>query len=247
MLKNIFHNKKGFSFVELMVSAVVGVIVLSIVLSSWIFTYKSWKVEGGRTALRINLLEGLETIKEDIRLSSATFMSFYPSGSSVHTAVSLPRADVDTNGMYTLNAFGEVVWDRTVIYHIFTTLEGEKQLRRTVIEPRDNTLDHDERYAQLAQVVADGDGEDLGLSTAPVTEILLKNLDTFEITPLPAVVDFYEDTGGPVKRVGKVVFGWERLSAGDHKIRFEVIGKNDNSINYRVGIDYIKIEPAGGS
>ena len=146
--------------------------------------------------------------------------------------------------MYTLNAFGEIVWDRTIIYHEFTTVEGEKQLRRTVIDPRDNTLSHDERYTQLVQVVNDGDGDGLGVSPAPSTEILLEDLDLFEITAFPAIIDFYENES-TVQRVGKVVFGWERLSAGDHTIRFECLGKNDDSSGYWFGLDYITIEPSG--
>ena len=233
---------------EIIVAAAIAVFVVGIIMTTWIFAYQIWKAEGERTSLRINLLQGLETVKEDIRLSSATFMSFYPDGSDIKTAVSLPRADVDNNGMYPLNAFGDIIWDRTIIYHIFTTLEGDKQLRRTVIEPRDNTMDHDERYAQLAQVVNDGDGGGLGLGEGDhSTQILLKGLDIFEITPLPAIIDFYDDTGGAAERTGKIIFGWAKLAAGDHTIRFEIIGKNDDATNYRIGIDYIKIEPSGST
>ncbi|MGD2278613.1 MAG: hypothetical protein PVH45_00785 [Candidatus Omnitrophota bacterium] len=243
-MKTFFSNKKAMTLVEIIVAAAIAVIITSLVIYIWIFTHQVWKAEGLRTSLRVNLLQGIETVKEDIRLSSATFMSFYPAGSDTKTAVSLPRADIDANNMYTLNAFGEIVWDRTVIYHVFTTEEGEKQLRRTAIEPRDNTLDHNERYAQLVQVVTDGDGDGLGLSPAPSTEILLKGLDLFELTTFPAVIDFYEDDSN-VQRVGKIVFGWERMSAGDHTIRFECIGKNDDSSDYWFGLDYLLIEPSG--
>ncbi|MGB2598908.1 MAG: prepilin-type N-terminal cleavage/methylation domain-containing protein [Candidatus Omnitrophota bacterium] len=245
-MKKFLRNKKGLTFVELLVAASISVLVMGVILMTWIFTYQTWKTEGSRTYLRVNLLEGLETVKEDIRLSSATFMSFYPSGSETKTAVSLPRADVDANGMYPLNAFGDIIWDRTIIYHVFTT--DENQLRRTVISPRDNTLDHNERYTQLVKVVTDGDGAGLGLDPeSHSTQILLKDLDTFEITPLAAIIDFFDDTGGAAVRVGKVVFGWAKLAAGDHTIRFEVTGKNDSATNYRLGIDYIKIEPSGCS
>ncbi len=244
-MNKVYRNKKGLTLVELLVAASISVLVIGVILMTWIFTYQTWKTEGSRTYLRVNLLQGLETVKEDIRLSSATFISFFPAGSEIKTAVSLPRADVDANGYYVLNAFGEIVWDRTIIYHIYTPEGDEKQLRRTVISPRDNTMDHDERYAQLVQVVTDGDGGDLGLDPAPSTEILLKDLDTFEITPLPAIFEFYQPTGGPVVRMGKVVFGWERLGPGNHTIRFEAIGKHPDSLNYRIGVDYIKIEPSG--
>jgi Tfp pilus assembly protein PilW len=76
----IVRNEKGLTFVELLVAAMVAVFVLTAILSAWIFAYRTWTAEERRTRLRIGLLKAMETIKKDIRRSSATYMSFYPSG-----------------------------------------------------------------------------------------------------------------------------------------------------------------------
>ncbi len=231
-------DSKGLTIAELMVAAMVSAIIIAAILSVWLFAYRSWIREGRRTHIRIDLLKTTETIKRDIRASSATYMSFYPSDADTYTAVSMPAADADEDGFYTLNVYDEIDWTRTVIYHIFTDGEGNKSLRRTVFDPRDNTMSHAERYTQLANVVTTGTG---GAGSTTDTEFL-ENLDNFAIKALPFVVDFYLNTDA-AQRTGRVVFGWERLDAGEHTIRFEVTGKNDAAINYRIGIDCLEIEP----
>ncbi len=239
-MNRMLKNQKGFTFTEVMVVAVIFLFVISTILSAWLFTYRSWSVEGKRTNLRIDLMKALETVQSDIRLSSATYMSFYPATGGVYTAVSMPLAEVDASGFLTLDANGDIQWDKTVVYHIFTELDGSKTLRRTVFDPRDNTLDHDERFAQLSNVITNGEGS----GSYTTDKEFLEDLETFDITPLPIVVDFYENDSDPV-RVGKVTFGWIRLDSGDHTIRFEVSGQNASSSGYGFGLDYIRLEPCG--
>ncbi len=241
-MRRYISDGRGFTLTEVMFVAVISVIVIGTILSAWIFTHKAWTIEGERTRLRVDMTKGMETVQDDIRLSSATYIVVYPadSVSGAYTAISMPVADTDAAGFYTLDAGGAIEWDRTVIYHIFTDDDGNKTLRRTVYDPRDNTMSDTDRYNQLAAVVSAGTG---GVGSTTDTEFL-ENLDTFEVAPLPLTIDFYEDSEDPV-RMGKVIFGWARMDAGDHTVRFEVTGKNDDSSGYAFGLDYLRIEPCG--
>lgn len=242
-MTNILRNNKGFTFTEVMFVGVIAMIVIATILSSWIFTHKTWAVEGEKTQLRINLLKATETIQEDLRLSSGIHMSFYPAGAvgGVYTAISMPLAVTDEDGFFAVDESNNIIWDKTVIYHIFKEQDGTKTLRRTVFDNRDNTLTKEERYAQLANLVAGVAGR---TGNALTEDKFLVNLEVFDISTQSSMIDFYMDTL-EAERVGKLVFGWALMSAGDHTIRFEVTGKNDDSSGYAFGIDSLMIEPCG--
>ncbi|MBD3296268.1 MAG: hypothetical protein GF392_02755, partial [Candidatus Omnitrophica bacterium] len=237
----LLRNNRGFTLVEVIFVAVITVMVIGAILSSWIFTYKTWTVENQRTQLRVDLLKALETIKRDLRLSSLTYIAFYPSGAEPYTAMSLPVAETD-NGLYSLNAHGNIIWDKTVVYHLYAEADGTTTLRRTVIDPRDNTLTDEERQNQLADIVTSG-GEGAGQETDTG---FLRNVSNFGISSLAPFVDFYTDSSTP-ERAGKVVFGWTKLSSGNHTFRFEITGKNASSSGYAIGLDTIMIDPSGSA
>ncbi|HPS20745.1 MAG TPA: prepilin-type N-terminal cleavage/methylation domain-containing protein [Candidatus Omnitrophota bacterium] len=232
-------NKKGFTLTEVMFAAVISAVVIGVVVSTWLYTYKTWSVQSEKTHLRVGLMETLETIKNDIRLSSLTYMAFYPSATQPHVAISLPTAEKDSDGFFTVDSNGEIVWDNTVIYHLFTETDNTVSLRRTVI-PRDNSLTEEERYDELSDVVITGGSETTGSNT----EILLAGVSTFEVSSLAPVIEFYADST-IAQRVGKIVFGWIKLSSGEHTVKFEVTGRNDDSTGYDIGLDKIMIEPSG--
>jgi len=234
----LLKQKKGFTLAEVVFVAVISIMVVGAILSIWVFTYQTWAGERERTYLRIDMVKALETIKNDLRLSSLTHTSFYPSGGAPYSAISLPVAKLDSNGFFTLNVNGKIDWDKTVIYHLYPAGEGKYTLRRTVFEPRDNTKTDIQRYAQMAAVVSSGSG---GTST---DMNFLENVDVFDISSLAPVIDFYDESPSPVKE-NQVVFGWARLSPGNHTIRLEVTGKNTASNGYSLGVDNIRIEPAG--
>ena len=235
-IKNIY----GFSITEVLFVLIISTAVVGTIVSIWMFSNTVWMQKSEQTMLRIDLMQAIEVMKKDIRLSSFTDMVFYPDGASVYTGISMPVADTDVNGVYNFNSEGEISWDRTVIYHIFTDASGHKSLRRTVYDPRNNTLTDVERYAQLESVVTNGTG---GTGSETETDFL-SDLDTFEVSPLSSVFDFYDESSDPI-RAGKVVFGWTELDPGDHVIRFEVTGKNSSSSGYDIGVDSLMIEPCG--
>ncbi|MFC1548993.1 type II secretion system protein J [Candidatus Omnitrophota bacterium] len=238
-MKGFFRNKKGFTLLEILFVAALTLMVIGAILSAWMFTSKTWTSESQHTHLRIDMMQAMETIKNDLRLSSLTYMSFYPESGEPYTGISLPVAETDANGFFTLNANGEIEWDNTVIYHVYTGA-GDTTLRRTVLYNRDNTLTDEERYTELENVVSTG----LGTGSYSTDLDFLGDLDIFEMSSLSPVIDFYDDSSDPV-RAGKVVFGWAKLDDGDHTIRFEITGKNDLSSGYDIGVDNIMLEPAG--
>ena len=235
-----FGNKKGFTIAEVMFVAVISVIVLVSIISIWTFTYKQWIKENRKTQVRVGLIKAMETVKDDLRLSSLTYISFYPSDAYPYTAISVPVAEIDANGLLTLNSDGDIDWDKTVVYHMYSNGDGTQNLRRTVIDPRNNSLSENERYTQMENIVNSGVGS---VNATTDTEFLV-NASSFTISSLAPVIDFYDESGTPV-RDGKVIFGWAKLGPGDHTIKFEITGKNESSSGYDIGIDSIIIEPSG--
>jgi len=234
----LLKQKKGFTLSEVVFVVVISIMVIAAILSVWVFTYQTWAGERERTYLRIDMVKALETIKNDLRLSSLTHMSFYPSGGAPYSAISLPVAKLDANGFFTLDVNGKIDWDKTIIYHLYPAEEDKYTLRRTVFEPRDNTKTTLQRYAQMEAVVSSGSG-------GTTTDMdFLENVDVFDVSSLAPVIDFYDESPSPVKE-NQVVFGWARLSPGNHTIRLEVTGINTASNGYSLGVDNIRIEPAG--
>ncbi|MGB2879331.1 MAG: type II secretion system protein [Candidatus Omnitrophota bacterium] len=238
----ILKKNKGFTLIELMFVALLSLLVIGAIVSSWVLASGTWSGERERTHLRVDLMKALETIKHDLRLSDLNEVAYYPEGGGPYTAISIPVAETDANGFFTLDAEDNIEWDKTVIYHIYTDAGGDNTLRRTVFDPRDNTMTDTERYTQLENVVTTG----LGTGSYTTDTGFLQNLDTFEISSHATVIDFYTDSSTPVKS-DKVVFGWASFDDGDHVIRFEITGKNDSSSDYDIGVDSIMIEPAGSS
>ncbi|MBF0253464.1 MAG: hypothetical protein HQL29_06595, partial [Candidatus Omnitrophica bacterium] len=186
---------KGIGLVEAMFASILTVFILAAIISTWLFAYKNWDKESGRTIMRVEVNKSIEIMKSDMRLSSLTYMSFYPANSTNYTAISLPVAEADANGMLSLNDAGEIEWDETVIYHLYDDLSGNKILRRTVIDPRDNTLSEIERYDELAATAVNGEGPE-GSSTDLT---FLENIDNFEVTLIASEIDFYTDSETAVK------------------------------------------------
>lgn len=229
-------NDKGFTITEVIFVAVMTSMIVAAILSGWIFTHKTFSGERYHTEMRIDLLETIETMKSDMRLSSATYMSFYPANSGTYTAVSMPLAEADANGLYTIDSNGDIDWDKTVFYHVVTE-SGVEKLKRTVKDTWDSALDESGRYTLLSNVVS-------GSETGDSSEVMIpENLKDFAIDPLSPYVDFYTDSSTEIKAPG-VVFGYIKVTSGDHDIRFTVTGKNDSSSGYAFGIDAVRIDPA---
>lgn len=229
-------SPSGFSLIEAMISMAVGGVFLASVLAAWQFSTKTWKEESVQSLLRVSIEQSMEKIKEDIRLSDANKILFYPSSGSPYAAISIPRATPATSGFLTLSG-GNIAWDKTVVYHMFTT-GGKTELRRTVY----NTFDSNTttRQAELNTLVTTGAPS--GGSSA-TTRVLFKN-DTaaFEIVSPNPMFDGY---AASVSRSPLTSFGSVYLTSGAHQVTFEVMGKNSSSSSYRLGVDSLALSPSG--
>ena len=98
-------------------------------------------------------------MKDELRLSSSTYLSGYPENSAEFTAITFPVATPDSDGFFTLEG-GFIKWDKSVIYHLFDNLStGNKELRRTVFTDNNAILsDSSLRQSQLNSVAVNGDG-----------------------------------------------------------------------------------------
>jgi len=231
------RGNRGFTLTEVLFAGIVTVLVITTIMSIWIFSHETWMAEGKRTGFRIDVMKAIETIKNDIRLSSATYMSFYPEGGDPYTAMSMPLAAIDAQGYHTMDDNDMVAWDKTVFYHIVENEQGAN-LVRTVIDSWDDDLDKDGRYDLLADVAT-------GAVTGDYSTAMIKDyLEYFEISSSAPVIDFYDDSSDPVKK-RNIVFGYAYIGSGDHTVRFTVTGKNDASSGYALGLDNLHIDPAG--
>ena len=235
-------SKKSMSIPEVMLAITIGTVIIGSVLSLWYFTYKTWAVEHIRSKLRVDLEIGIEKMKYDIGLSSATWMSLYPSGAGPYTAVSFPQAVANANGFFTLDANDLIVWDKTVVYH--TYLNGSvTELRKTVFDPRNNSLSTAQRYTQLSSVVADGDGAGALNGGNATTTTVLKDVVSLSISPAARQFDGYSPSR---TRSDLFDFGSITLVAGNHDITFTITSKNASSSGFGLGVDAFSIAPSGG-
>ncbi|MDD4202032.1 MAG: hypothetical protein PHQ52_01015 [Candidatus Omnitrophica bacterium] len=251
MIRSVKHtNNKGFSLAELLVVAGIGVFLVGVVMSVWFFVYRNSSAENIRTRNRVNLEIASEKIREDIRLSSATYMSGYPSGSTTYTGVSLCAATKDSNGFYTLSG-GNIQWDKSIIYHLYNnTSTGNKELRKTVFSNNNSIIvNQTQREAQLASVVTNGDASSALNAANAVTEVLIPRTSTektkqnidFTLTGEALGFNGYSST---TKRAN-VSFGSIELTPGLHEFKFSVTGKDVDSSGYKFGLDTLSIAPSG--
>ena len=226
------RKNKGMSLLEVLVVSVVGMLLVGVVLSMWYFGYKNWTISRISSGLRIDLQNAIERIREEIRLSSLDYMSFYPSGAVEYTAISFPLPKYATGGFLTLDeTSGKITWDKSVIYHVSS---GRTKLLRT---EKTFKLDSGERYTQLAAVVA--------AEETAGTKVVLESLDVAGFTITPKIVKF-DGYNPSFKQSDKVNFGSIKLEPGAHKLRFTATGKRYDDVgNYRFGIDTLSITPSG--
>ncbi|UCD55107.1 MAG: prepilin-type N-terminal cleavage/methylation domain-containing protein [Candidatus Omnitrophota bacterium] len=238
------RHTKGMTMPEILVSLAIGAVLIGIVLSMWYFAYRNWTSENIRTRLRVNLEMAMERIKEELRLSSATYISLYdPDGGTNYQAISFPVAEPDKQDS---NFFeiedDKIYWDKSVIYHVYDPGTGQ-ELRRTEFRKNNDVLINEtQRDLQLLNVFENGDGSGGPNKSKASTDTIFKNLTELSIIPKAQEFDGYSATA---KRSDNVEFGIVRLTPGEHDLKFEVIDQNDSSTGYKLGIDTISIAPSG--
>lgn len=232
----------GFSLVELSVATTILVVSVTVALAGMAYYLRSVVQSDVQNELDIDVQTSMERIKHDMRLSSLDEMFFYPADAAVHTAVSFPKArDDDGDGLVDLDGDGNIIWDKTHVYHVWA---GEPhQLRLTTFDPRNNSLTDTERQEQIDSVVANGHGGLTHNSANSETIDIFQNLFDWSISPQGAVFDAYSTT---TERDINTSLGSVVLSNGYHTFTFTVVGKNAASSGYKIGLDTLLVSPSYG-
>ena len=233
------QNKEGFTLVELSIGATLLVVTLSLAMAGFVYFLRGASQSAVQNELDIDVQTSMERIKYDLRLSSLDHMFYFPAGAAAFEAISFPLArDDDGDGAVELTGSGDIDWDKTHVYHVWS---GEpEQLRLTTFDPRDNGLTDAERQAQIDSVVTVGNGSTTHNSANSSTTVIFENLIDWEVTPRGAIFDGYAPT---LEREPNVFLGAIVLSNGTHNVKFEVVGKHGESSGYKIGVDAIVASP----
>jgi len=225
------HKNSGISLIEILVSLALVSMFIGIGMSIFLLSFKNFNIENIRTRQRIDLEVAMKSIKEEIRLSSLTYTSYYPADSLEHTAISFPvaKVDPDDSDFFDLNdTTDEIIWDKSVIYH----KKGTELLRREVSFLSTESA----RDAQLTGVAT-------GSKTVDDT-VACENVSDFTIAPTFQTFDGYSATP---KRSVEVEFGLIELDystgSGYHDFKFEVV--STSGTGYKFGIDTLSVTPSG--
>ena len=234
------QTNAGFTLSELILSLTLTVIVVSASVTGYIFMLQGERLNSTQAGLDINVRTAINQLRHDLRLSAMDKIVFYPPGPGPYSAISFPMTTPANNGLVNYGTNGLIVWDKTVIYHIWSGQPN--QLRITTFSPRDNTMTDAQRQAQLASVVTVGNGSQTYNSGTASTRVLFNNLVQWNIYPQQAVFDGYSSN---TERAVNYALGSVALSPGSHSLTFTVIGKNTLSSGYNIGLDTLVMSPSG--
>ncbi|MBN2703384.1 MAG: hypothetical protein JXR23_04150 [Pontiellaceae bacterium] len=229
----MMKKKKGFTLVEASAAISIFIIGIAMIIGGYMYLQKNSLEQLSQDKLDMNVGLAVQRLQMEMRLSSLYEMTFYPPSSRKYTAVSFPmldRQDAESG-----------VWTSTVIYHAFG--QGDDQrLLRTEFTPRDNSLTVEERLAQLATVVRDGNGDNAENGANAKTTTLFQHVFDWSIVPQGSAYDGYSSREQR-DRTANVGFGI--VGPGPHTLQFKVTGKDDQSTGYKIGLDTLKASTSG--
>ena len=244
------QRERGVSIIEFLIAFVIGVILLSAVVIVWQSVEKAWLSEQINSRLIGELEMFMERFKKEIAASNGNKMCFYPEDALIYEAISFPVAvDNDGDGFIEVDAGGNIIWDQTVIYHVYRTPEGGAQLKRTVFDPRID-LSKENRQTQINEVVVNGEAIETTPNNSNVSTRFLFSCPAtgsaepvvLTITPRAREFDGYSLA---TDRSEEICFGNTTLTAGEHYITFMVTGTSQSG--YKFGIDSFRLSPCGCS
>jgi hypothetical protein len=231
----------GFTVTEIVVASSILVIAVMLAMRGLMYVMRGSSLREVQNNLDVDVQASMERLKRDIRLTSLDKMVYFPPGAGPYTAVSFPLArDDDRDGVVDVDTNGAIVWDRTLVYHVWAGVPYE--LRLTTFDPRDNTLGVTQRQAQITSVVTNGHGRNTYEGAHTITTVVFANLFNWSLSPSAARFDGYDAS---LTREVDASLGSCVLSNGLHTFTFTVIDRNTSSTNYRVGLDSLMVSPCG--
>ncbi len=237
-----FTGKRGFTLVEVIVASVILTVGVTLAMTGFVYLMRGARQDNIQDELDIDVQAAMEKIKYHMRLSSLDQMFFHPEGADKFQGISFPLCrDDDGDGIVETDSDGKVIWDDTIIYHVYQS--SPNQLRVTTFSPRMTNLSDSARQAQLNSVVANGDGSATYNSTNASTEVVFANLFDWSLNPQSARFDGYNKA---MAREKNVSLGSAILSNGMHTFKFTTLEKNASSAGYKIGIDALYVSPSYG-
>ena len=241
MKTNNYSLDRGYTLIEVLLSVVILSAVFTMAILGWLYVIRGERMNNVQNELDIDVRGAMERLKSELRLSCLEHICYYPEGLGPYTGISFPMArDDDGNGLIELDGTGKVIWDKTMVYHVWSS--SPNQLRLTVFDPRDNSLTDAQRQEQLNSVVVNGNGNSTYNGEHSETIPVFQNLFDWSIQAKGASFDAYNPA---LDRELNVNFGSIVLSSGTHAFRFRTVGKNSSSSGFKIGLDSLVVSPCG--
>ncbi len=224
---------------ELLIAISLLAVAVTMAIGGWVFVIRGERRNSAQCELDIQVRTASERLRAELRLSDTARMVFFPEGPGPYQAISFPMAvDSSGNGLIDVDEAGRIAWSRTVIYHVG---RGEPdRLLRTVFDPRDSSLNTEERVAQLAAVVRDGSAANAANGGNAVTRVVFENFFDWSIESKLLAIDGYSPTLG--RRF--VTFGSALMGEASHDLQFSVLGRHPRSTGFKVGLDTLRVSSA---
>ncbi len=237
------RGQKGFTVVEVVIASALVAMGMGMALTGWLLMVRGEKRSSVQAELDIDVRTTIERLRSQIRLTSLDKIVFYrPPGENHYTAISFPvAADRDQDGLIDMDSNTNIIWDRTLIYHVWRGTPN--RLLCTTFQPRDNSLSPVQVQQQIEDVVREGDVSRTVWASNGVTRTVFENLFEWKLWPKGSRFDAYSSA---VSRE-LVQFGSILLTPGMHTLTFRVTGKQTASSGYKIGLDYVRASASGSN
>lgn len=232
---------------ELLAASSIAFLILGVIFTLWIFAEKAWYSERVKAKLLGRVEIAMERVKQELRGSNADLMVRFPVGGSTFKAISFPMVvDDDGDGFVnfdnggTPDYFGDdtIIWNRTVIYHIYNTAT-DSEFRRTIFTSFNS--DEDARQTYLDTVVANGT---IGSATTRTlfSQPLIGGSPSIIFVTVPQLREF-DGYSSSIQRSDNVSFGSAVITPGYHTLSFKVTQAGAGA-GFGLGLDLFRITPS---
>lgn len=232
----------GFTLLETMVATFIVLLALGLALTGFLYTVRSQNFVDAQNELDLDSQVSLERLKRDLRLSSLNEILYWPQSNATYWAMSFPLAyDDDGDGSVEVDSNSRIIWDETVIYHMWMSLPNPSELRVTRLRPRCQTASQQQRQKQLNDVVANGNAYS-SVCRLPgenaTTETIFVNLFDWSIKPQGARFDgrWPTNMSSPMMDLGSYV-----MTPGPHILEFRPWITNNQPSKACIGLDLLKV------